>query len=87
MSWANALRKMTLTRSTLYTRKSITLIQTEPTLITEDNRAPLHFPVESFHYTRIAVLATHVIRVLLQADGSQWTLVTQELQRVPIFLP
>ena len=48
VSWANAFRKMTLTRSMLYTCTSITRIQTELTHINEDNRVPFHSPVDSF---------------------------------------
>ena len=48
VSWTNALRKMTLTRSTPYMWTTITRIQTEPTLITEDFRAPFDFPLNSF---------------------------------------
>ena len=42
MSWKNGFRKITLTMSTPYMCTSITRIQTEPSLITEDNRAPFH---------------------------------------------
>ena len=35
----------------------------------------------------VAWPAAHVIWVLLQADGSQWSLVTQDVQYVPGFLP
>ena len=45
VSRVNAHRKKTLTRFTPYTCTSITCIQTEPTLITEDNGAPFHSPV------------------------------------------
>ena len=48
MSWTNALQKMTLTRSTPYMCTAITRIQTEPTLMTEEKRAPFHSPVYSF---------------------------------------
>ena len=48
VSGANALRKMTLTRSTSYTCTSITRTQTEPSLITEDNRLPFHSPGDCF---------------------------------------
>ena len=41
--WVNALQKMTFARSTLYLCMPI---QTEPTLITEDNRMPFHSPVD-----------------------------------------
>ena len=37
-----------LARSTLYTCTSFTHMQTEPTLITEDNMVPFHSPVDSF---------------------------------------
>ena len=51
-----------------------------------------------FHDTRVAALGgimvyvvtspeAHVIWVLLQADGSQWSLVTQQVQHVYGFLP
>ena len=48
VSWANALQKLTLTRSMLYICMSITHIQTEPTFITKDNGVPFHSPVD-FH--------------------------------------
>ena len=48
VSWANSLRKMTLTRSTPHTCTSITRLWTEPSLIAEDKRAPFHSPVDSF---------------------------------------
>ena len=82
VSWANAFGNMTLSRLTPYTCTSITCIQTESTL-TEDNRAPFLLN-RIFHDTRVDVLGgnvvyvvawieVHVVWVLLQADGSQWS--------------
>ena len=47
VSWTNVLRTMTLTWFTPYTCMSIARIETKPTLITEDNRAPFHSPIDS----------------------------------------
>ena len=44
-----------------YTCMSITRRQTESILITEENRAPFHSPVDS-HITRVAVLDSIVIQ-------------------------
>ena len=88
--WTTALWKMTLTRSMPHV--DITHIQTEPTLITEDNRVPFHSPVNSFRLGGVGVLVlvwpeTHLILVVLQANGSQWPLLTQQVQYLPGFLP
>ena len=74
-----------------YTGMSITRLQKEPTFITEDNS-------QFYHDSRIALLGgavvqvlawpkANVIWVLLQAGGSQWSFVTQQMQHVPLFLP
>ena len=89
------LRKMALIRPRPYMCTSISLIQTEPTLMTEDSRAPFLSPATlSRHQSSRAWRfggesdswpETQVIWVLLQADRFQWSLMTQELLHVPGF--
>ena len=83
MLWVNALQMM-LIKSIPYSSMSITCIQIEPIIITEESRVPFHSG--SVMVSLVAQPEAHKISVLLQADGSQWSLLTQ-VQHVLGFLP
>ena len=77
-----------------YTCMSITRIQ-QNLLSSLKKHSTIPLLSKLFHDTRVAVLDSivvawpeaHVIWVLLQADGSQSSLVTQQVQHVPGILP
>ena len=78
--------KMTLIRPMPYTCMSITHIDRT---YSHHWRQQSTIPLSSrlFRHTRVAMLGSVAVQVVAWPDGSQWSLVTEQVQRVPRFLP